>query len=116
MKLTVEGIKDTNAWESKGYHLPAYDREQVIKNTQEAPEWVHFGAGNIFRAFHAVLAQNLIEKGLMNTGIVVAEGFDYEIVEKAYKTYEDLSILAILKSDGSVEKQVIGSIAKRCRI
>jgi fructuronate reductase len=112
MKLTVEGIKDTNAWESKGYHLPAYDREQVIKNTQEAPEWVHFGAGNIFRAFHAVLAQNLIEKGLMNTGIVVAEGFDYEIVEKAYKTYEDLSILAILKSDGSVEKQVIGSIAK----
>lgn len=112
MKLTVEGIKDTNAWESKGYHLPAYNREEIIRNTEEAPEWVHFGAGNIFRAFHAVLAQNLIEKGLMNTGIVVAEGFDYEIVEKAYKTYEDLSILAILKADGSVEKQVIGSIAK----
>ncbi len=112
MKLTVEGIKDASAWESKGYHLPAYNREEVIKNTEENPEWVHFGAGNIFRAFHAVLAQNLIEKGLMNTGIVVAEGFDYEIVEKAYKTYEDLSILAILKSDGSVEKQVIGSIAK----
>ena len=112
MKLTVDGIKDIKAWESKGYHLPSYDREKIIENTKENPEWVHFGAGNIFRAFHAVLAQKLIEQGLMDTGIVVAEGFDYEIVEKAYKTYEDLSILAVLKADGTVEKQVIGSIAK----
>ena len=112
MKLTVQGLSDKKAWEEKGYHLPSYSREDMIAETKQNPAWVHFGAGNIFRAFHAVLAQKLLEQGLTRTGIVVAEGFDYEIVEKAYRTYEDLSILAVLKSDGSVEKQVIGSIAR----
>ncbi len=114
MKLTVEGLKDVKAWSSKGYHLPEFDREKMIKDTEENPKWVHFGAGNIFRAYHAVLAQKLLEAGKETSGIIVAEGFDYEIVEKAYSKYEDLSILAILKSNGSIEKQVIGSIAKSC--
>ena len=116
MKLSYEGIQDAAAWESKGYHLPAYDVKQIRKNTDEAPEWVHFGAGNIFRAYHARLAQELIEKGVMNSGIVVAEGFDYEIIDKAYKPYDDLSILAILKSDGSVDKQVIASVSASVKL
>ncbi len=116
MKLSLEGIKDAAAWESKGYHLPAYDVNEIKKNTDKAPEWVHFGAGNIFRAYHARLAQELIEKGLMKSGIVVAEGFDYEIIDKAYKPYDDLSILAILKSDGSVEKQVIASVSASVKL
>ena len=110
MKLSLNGIASSSEWEKAGYHLPAYDIAQITENTNASPEWVHFGAGNIFRAYHARLAQEMIEKGLINSGIVVAEGFDYEIIDKAYKPFDNLSILAILKSDGSVEKQVIGSV------
>ena len=116
MKLCLNGITDKNAWESKGYHLPSFDVNAVKENTDNAPVWVHFGAGNIFRAYHARLAQELIEKGIMNSGIVVAEGFDYEIIDKAYKPFDNLSILAILKSDGSVEKQVIGSVTASVKL
>ena len=80
MKLCLNGIADKNAWESKGYHLPSFDVNAVKENTDNAPVWVHFGAGNIFRAYHARRAQELIEKGIMNSGIVVAEGFDYTTV------------------------------------
>ncbi len=116
MKLCLDGIAEKNAWESKGYHLPSYDIKSVKEKTDKSPAWVHFGAGNIFRAYHARLAQEMIENGLMDTGIVVAEGFDYEIIDKAYKPFDNLSILAILKSDGSVEKQVIGSVTASVKL
>ncbi|MCR5618696.1 MAG: mannitol dehydrogenase family protein [Lachnospiraceae bacterium] len=116
MKLCLDGIAEKNAWESKGYHLPSYDVKSVKEKTDKSPAWVHFGAGNIFRAYHARLAQEMIENGLMDTGIVVAEGFDYEIIDKAYKPFDNLSILAILKSDGSVEKQVIGSVTASVKL
>ena len=54
----------------------------MIKDTKENPEWVHFGAGNIFRAFPAAVCQELLNSGILNTGIIVAEGYDYEIIEK----------------------------------
>ncbi len=89
-----------------------YDREKIIKNTKERPEWIHFGAGNIFRIFPAALCQRLIEKGYMDTGILVAEGFDYEIIDDIYRPHDDLTLAVTLKADGSVEKEVIGSVAE----
>ena len=99
-------------WENKGYHLPKYDRDAMIQKTSENPKWVHFGAGNIFRAFQANLSQRMLEEGFDDTGIVVVEGFDYEIVEKMYRPHDNLSLLVTLKSDGNVEKSVIGSISE----
>ena len=51
MKLTLDGIKDRQAWEKAGIKLPGYDVEAVSKKAKEAPGWVHFGIGNIFRVF-----------------------------------------------------------------
>ena len=51
MKLTLDGIKDRQAWENAGIKLPGYDVEAVSKKAKEAPGWVHFGIGNIFRVF-----------------------------------------------------------------
>ncbi len=112
MKLSEEGLKNVQEWEEKGYHLPGYDRAAMIAATKENPTWVHFGAGNIFRAFQANLAQKLLEDGKVQTGITVCEGFDYEIIEKQYRPHDNLSVLVTLKSDGSVEKSVIGSIGE----
>lgn len=112
MKLSTEGLKNQQEWLEKGYHLPQYDRAAMIAETRENPVWVHFGAGNIFRAFQANLAQRLLEEGAAKAGITVCEGFDYEIVEKQYRPHDDLSVLVTLKADGTIEKSVIGSIGE----
>ncbi len=99
-------------WESKGYKLSTFDRAAVTKRTKEAPTWLHFGAGNIFRAFPAAFAQDMLEAGRMDTGIIACEGFDYDIIGKAYAPYDNRSLLVTLKSNGSLEKRVIDSVVE----
>ncbi len=106
-------LKEYNkSWKAKGYELPEYDREQVRKATMAAPAWLHFGAGNIFRGFPAAGLQKLLNDGSYDKGVIVAEGFDYEIIQKAYKPFDDLSLLVVLKANGSIEKKVIGSVVE----
>jgi fructuronate reductase len=111
MHLNGSALKDKAQWEQAGIELPHFDRDAVIEATKTGPEWVHFGAGNIFRIFPAALQQSLLEQGLAGTGIVVAEGYDGEIIDKAFLPYDNLTLAVILKADGSIEKRVIGSIA-----
>ena len=80
MKLNNKGLENKNAWEAAGYALPQYDREAVAARTKQNPFWIHFGAGNIFRAFQANVVQDLLNKGDLDRGLVVAEGYDYEIL------------------------------------
>lgn len=111
MKLTRTGIEQNKAeFLAKGYKLPSFDYEKVAKNTYENPTWIHFGAGNIFRAFQANVVQTLLNNGVLDTGLIAAEGYDYEIIEKSNRPHDNLSLLATLKSDNTVEKTVVGSI------
>lgn len=114
MELNQKSIDERSVWEEKGYQLPQYNREEMIRNTKERPVWVHFGAGNIFRAFQAAAAQRLLNEGVMDTGIIAVDGFDYEIVTKNYRPHDNLSIAVTLKADGSIDKTVIGSIGESC--
>jgi fructuronate reductase len=116
MQLNNQDLKNKAQWEKAGIQLPGFDREAMILATKKAPKWVHFGAGNIFRAFPAAMAQTLLEKGLENTGVVVAEGYDGEIIDKCFAPFDNLCLLVTLKSDGTTEKKVIGSIASSHRI
>ena len=111
MELTLKSLHDDrDAFLAAGYHLPEFDYDTVHKNTVEHPHWIHFGAGNIFRAFQANVAQNLLNSGVLDTGLIAAEGYDYEIIEKCYRAHDNLSILATLKADNTVEKTIVGSI------
>lgn len=112
MKLNAQGLADKAQWEVKGYDLPKFDREAVTKATKENPFWIHFGPGNIFRAFQANVVQNLLNTGLLDRGLVVAEGYDYEIIEKMNHPHDNYSLLVTLKADGNVEKTVIGSVVE----
>lgn len=112
MKLNLKGIADRAQWEEKGYNLPQYDMDKMIAATKENPFWIHFGAGNLFRAFHANVVQNMLNNGDLDRGLIVAEGFDYEIVEKMYEPHDNLGIVATLKADGTIEKTVVGSVAE----
>lgn len=114
MELSKRGLAGVNEWAAAGYKLPRYDREQTEKNTKENPFWIHFGAGNIFRAFQANVVQNLLNDGVLDRGLIVAEGYDYEIIEKMNRPHDEYTILVTLKSDGSVEKTVVGSIMESC--
>lgn len=104
MKLNKLQPSDLQILMGKKYELPDFNREKMIETTAEAPVWIHFGAGNIFRAFHAKIAQELLNQGELKQGIVVAEGFDDEIIEKVYQENDNYSILVTLKSDASVKK------------
>lgn len=109
--LTENGVLDNkDEWKKAGYKLPEFDRKAVMKNTREKPVWVHFGAGNIFRAFQANVMQGLLNDGYMDTGLIAVDGFDSEIIEKMYKPHDCMGILVTLKSDGTVDKTVVGSI------
>ncbi len=111
MKLTLEGIRQERAaYEAAGYKLPTFSYDTVKENTYNRPVWIHFGAGNIFRAFQANVMQNLLNEGVMDVGLIAAEGYDYEIIEKSNRPHDNLTILATLKADNTVEKTVVGSI------
>ncbi len=112
MKLGTTYLSDAQAWTKAGFELPRYDRSLVAAKTRSEPEWVHFGAGNIFRAFPAAVQQKLLDAGKSETGIIAVEGFDYEVVEKAYRPFDNLSLLVVLKADGTIEKKVIGSVVE----
>ena len=108
MKLNLNEIKDGSKW--NGYKLPEFDPKEIAENTRKNPEWIHFGAGNIFRIFPAALAQKLLNEGLMNTGIIAGECHDPEIVEKLFKPHDNLTLGVTLKADGSIEKEIIASV------
>ncbi|MDO5350591.1 MAG: mannitol dehydrogenase family protein [Lachnospiraceae bacterium] len=99
-------------WKEKGYEMPAFDIQAVRTKTYEEPTWVHFGAGNIFRAFPAAVLQETLDSGRYDRGVIVAEGFDYEIIDKAYRPYDNLSLLVVLQSDGSIRKKVVASVTE----
>lgn len=112
MKLNREELNNRELWERAGFALPEFDLDAVAEETKEHPRWIHLGAGNIFRAFTANVQQNILNAGKAKTGIIAAEGFDYEIVEKMYKPHDNLGVLVTLKADGSIEKTVVASITE----
>lgn len=116
MHLKNDDLTKLELWDQADILLPKFDRKAVLASTRISPVWVHFGAGNIFRAFPAVLQQRLLDHSLAQSGIVVVEGYDTEIIDRMYHPYDDMCLLVTLKSDGSIEKNVIGSIAESLKI
>lgn len=112
LTLGKESIKNTDLWEKSGVEAIQFNYEEMSATTQENPIWVHFGAGNIFRGFIAMLQQNLLNSGKTDKGIVAVETYDEEIIEKIYAPYDNLGLLVIMNTDGSFEKKIIASIGE----
>lgn len=114
MKLTDILSADFNPaeWEAKGYRLPTFDIAAVARKTHDEPTWVHFGGGNIFRAFPAAMLNDALNTGRYDRGVIVAETFDFEVIDKAYAPYNNLSLLVSLQSSGTIEKTVIASVTE----
>ena len=111
MELTLKGIKERENWEKAGIKMPAFDIEKMKEDTAENPVWIHFGAGNIFRGFIAVLQQKLLDEGLSDKGIIAADTFDFDMIDKIYVPFDNLALSVGLKADGNTDMRVIASIA-----
>lgn len=114
MKLTRESLKHNVSW--KGYRLPQYDIDTARQATHDAPAWLHFGAGNLFRAFPAVLAQRLLTAGLTKTGIICCESYDEELIDRCYRNCDHLSVVVTLYSNGSINKEVVASVTESLKL
>lgn len=112
LQLTNKGIQEAEAWKETGINLPGYSVETVKENTKKNPCWIHFGAGNIFRGYIAVLQQKLLNKGYADTGIIAVESFDYDLVDKIYSPFDNLALSVGLKADGNTVMEVVGSIVE----
>ena len=112
MQMNASSIVNQKAeWEKLGVKLPAFDHAAMTAATKEHPIWVHFGAGNIFRGFIARLQQPLLEQGLVKGGIIAADTFDFDIMDQIYAPHDSMTLMVSLKPDGSMEREVVASIA-----
>lgn len=113
LRLNRESLKaERSAWEAAGVELPEFDYERVASNTKAKPEWVHFGAGNIFRALVANAHQKLLDRGTADTGIIAATIFDYELIDRVYKPHDNLTLLVQMNAKGEFQKKIVSSIVE----
>ena len=113
MKLSLESVLSRPAdWERAGVKLPKYDIKAARARTVAAPEWVHFGAGNIFRGFIGSLAQRMLDAGLSETGIVACDTFDYEVIDRIYAPYDSLTLNVLMNPDGTTSREVLAAVAE----
>lgn len=112
MKLSYSGIADRTGWENAGVKLPSYNPAEIAAETRKAPVWLHFGAGNIFRGYIAALQDTLLGNGDAESGIIAAESFDYEIIDKIYTPFDNLALTATLCADGTTSLRVVGSLSE----
>ena len=112
LKLNYESLKNKDNWEKVGVSLPNYDPKLLSEKTKKSPIWVHFGIGNIFRIFIGGIADKLISENHMDKGITCVETFDYDVVDKIYKPYDNLALAVTLYEDGKQEKKIIGSLTE----
>lgn len=110
VKLVDNYLEKAEEFKKAGIQIPSFDQEKISEHTVENPIWVHFGGGNLFRCFHAVVAQELLDKGEMSSGIIVAETWDDEVIDKIYHAYDNRFLSVTMKSDGTFDKKLIASV------
>ena len=110
MKLTLQGLANRKEWLQAGFQLPTFDYPAVSARTRKAPCWIHFGCGNIFRAFQARMVQELLDAGVMDRGVTAVSGTNPASIRQSFAPYDNLSILVTLGGDGTLTKTVVGSI------
>ncbi|MCI2171955.1 mannitol dehydrogenase family protein [Schleiferilactobacillus perolens] len=111
VKLTDDYQHDAQVFQDAGINVPKYDQAAMKAATDAQPVWVHMGGGNLFRCFHARIAQELLNSGDLTSGIIVAETYDDDVPAKIYQPYNNRALQVVLAPDGGMDQILIASIA-----
>ncbi|MFD1900752.1 mannitol dehydrogenase family protein [Enterococcus termitis] len=109
MKITESYIVNKDKFKDVNIQMPLFDDVLMKQRTKEQPKWLHFGGGNLYRCFHAKVAQDLLNQNLLETGIVVVENFGEALIKEVYQKNNNRSLTVTMKVDGSFEKELIAS-------
>ncbi|WP_267201532.1 mannitol dehydrogenase family protein [Limosilactobacillus kribbianus] len=112
VKLLDDYQAKAEQFHQAGIAVPQFNQNEMIKQTAEKPVWVHFGGGNLFRCFHSIIAQRLLNSGEMKSGIIVAETYDDEVINHVYHPFNNRFLAVEMKSDGTFEKELVASVAE----
>ena len=111
--LSIKNWADNRQqWEDKGVVLPTYDVAAAKSAGAKQPHWIHLGGGNLYRTFHAKIAQQLLDEGLMDRGVVVADVHSGHTIENVYRPFNDDILMVTMNEDGTLGKEVLASTAK----
>jgi fructuronate reductase len=109
--LTDDYQRNPQPFQDAGIAVPQYDQAQMKARTDEAPVWVHFGGGNLFRCFHAKIAHDLLNSGDLQSGIIVGETYDGDVPKDIYAPYQNRVLQVVMEPDGALKKTLIASVA-----
>ena len=96
VKLLDNYQANATAFKDAGIKVPEFDQATMQAVTKESPAWVHFGGGNLFRCFHSKIAQTLLNQNELKSGVIVAETYDDEVIDKAYHDYNNRFLCVII--------------------
>jgi len=111
VRLVDDYVTNSEKFRQAGINVPKFDQITYNENSIDKPIWVHFGGGNLFRCFHADIAQQLLNINELNGGLVVAETYDSDVIDKIYHPYHNRFLKVVLKSDGTLDKELITSVS-----
>ena len=95
----------------RGVELPKFDVETIKAAGVAQPRWIHVGGGNLYRAFHAEIAQDVLDAGGMDRGVVVMETFSSFTIDEVYAPYRNDILQVIMHEDGSYAERVLAPTA-----
>lgn len=96
---------------SMGVRLPGAGSEEARRAGVAQPRWVHVGGGNLYRAFHAVVAQDLIDAGLLDRGVGVLDLRRPFLSDKVYAPYNQDLLQVVMPAEGGLAERVVSSTA-----
>ena len=100
-------MDDKEALQAAGVELPHYDVASVKAEGTKNPKWIHFGGGNLFRAFHAELAHELANRHELDAGVIVCDTHDDSVVNSIYRPYDNNILEVIMEADGTLQKKLL---------
>lgn len=84
MQLTLKSIGDDSAeFEKAGKALHSNDIKKLQESSPDNPVWVYMDAGRIFQGFITSIAQSLLNRNLLKSGILTLSAYDGEAIKKS---------------------------------
>ncbi|WP_089110041.1 mannitol dehydrogenase family protein [Secundilactobacillus mixtipabuli] len=111
VKITDDYLKQSDEFKKYGIQVPTYSQTKMVNESLVHPTWIHFGGGNLFRAFHAAIAHKLLQTKAATTGVIMVETYDDEVVKRAYQDYNNRILRIITEADGSQKRDLLASVA-----